>query len=100
MTHFEGITTNGNGGYYLAGFGQVTSGGPVSCALVNMTRTIIGPLKTAGFTTTPTWVQAVFPGATTQYANTVHQNNLLGTYFPGPIALNGYVANIPTSLIK
>jgi hypothetical protein len=100
LTHFEGITTNGNGGYYLAGFGQVTSGGPVSCALVNMTRTIIGPLKTAGFTTTPTWVQAVFPGATTQYANTVYQNNLLGTYLPGPIALNGYVANIPTSLIK
>ena len=94
LTHFEGITTNSNGGYYLAGFGQVTSGGAVSCALVNMTRT------TSGFTTTPSWVQAVFPGATTQYANTVYQNNLLGTYFPGPIALNGYVANIPTSLIK
>ena len=64
-----------------------------------MCKPLVNPQR-AKKTTTPTWVQAVFPGATTQYANTVYQNNLLGTYLPGPIALNGYVANIPTSLIK
>ncbi len=94
LTHFEGITTDGSGGYYLAGFGQITSGGAALGALVNVTRT------SNGFTSTPVWVMVAFPGATTQDSNTVYQNNLLGTYSPGPLLLNGYVANVPTSLIK
>jgi hypothetical protein len=94
LTHFEGITTNGSGGYYLAGFGQITSASAASGALVNVTRT------STGFTSTPTWVKVTFPGATTQDSNTVYQNNLLGTYAPGPLSLNGYVANVPISLIK
>jgi hypothetical protein len=94
LTHFEGITTNGNGGYYLAGFGQTTSGGTAVGALVNITRT------PNGFTSSPIWVTVAFPGATTQDSNTVYKNNLLGTYSPGPLSLNGYVANVPISLIK
>lgn len=92
-THFEGITTNGSGGYYLAGSGEITSNAILS-ALVNITRT------STGFTSTPAWVTVAFPGATTQDSNTVYQNNLLGTYSPGPLVLNGYVANVPVSLIK
>ncbi len=92
-THFEGITTNGSGGYYLAGSGEMASGVILS-ALVNITRT------SNGFTSAPAWVTVAFPGATTQDSNTVYQNNLLGTYSPGPLSLNGYVANVPASLIK
>jgi hypothetical protein len=94
LTHFEGITTNGSGGYYLAGFGEITSGSPALGALVNVTRI------PTGFTGTPVWVSVAVPGATTQDSNTVYQNNLLGTYSPGPLSLNGYVANVPISLIK
>lgn len=94
LTHFEGITTNGTGGYYLAGFGEVTSGSPALGALVNVTRI------PTGFTSTPVWVSVAVPGATTQDSNTVYQNNLLGTFSPGPLSLNGYVANVPLSLIK
>jgi len=94
LTHFEGITTDDAGGYYLAGFGQITAGGAVSCGIVHITRT------PTGFMTKPTWVTAPFPGATTQYSNTVYKNNILGAYSPGPLLLNGYVANIPISLIK
>ena len=94
LTHFEGITTNGSGGYYLAGFGEITSGSPALGALVNVTRI------PTGFTSTPAWVSVAVPGATTQDSNTVYQNNLLGTFSPGPLSLNGYVANVPISLIK
>lgn len=77
----------------MTGFGEVTSGSGALGALVNVARI------PTGFTSTPVWVSVAVPGATTQDINTVYQNNLLGTFSPGPLSLNGYVANVPLSSI-
>ena len=92
-THFEGITIDPTkGGYNLAGEG-ILSNGTVPVGLAHVTRASDG-----GFTTTPTWVTVSYPNTTTTTADTVYQNNILGVYIPGVQPLNGYVANIPTSL--
>ena len=92
-THFEGITIDPTrGGYNLAGEG-IMPNGTIPAGLVHVTRTPDG-----GFTTTPTWVTVSYPKTTTTTSDTVYQNNLLGVYQPGVQPLNGYVANIPTSL--
>lgn len=93
MTHFEGITIDtAKGGYNLAGEGLMSSGA-MKVGMAHITRTPSG-----GFTTSPTWVTVSYPNASTTTSDTVYQNNILGVYMPGPQALNGYVANIPTSL--
>jgi hypothetical protein len=92
-THFEGITIDlTKGGYNLAGEG-IMPNGTIPVGLAHVTRTASG-----GFTTSPTWVAVSYPNATTTTADTVYQNNILGVYKPGIQPLNGYVANIPTSL--
>ena len=92
-THFEGITIDlTKGGYNLAGEG-IMPNGTIPVGLAHVTRTPSG-----GFTTSPTWVAVSYPNATTTTADTVYQNNILGVYKPGVQPLNGYVANIPTSL--
>ena len=92
-THFEGITIDlTKGGYNLAGEG-IMPNGTIPVGLAHVTRTPSG-----GFTTSPTWVAVSYPNATTTTADTVYQNNILGVYKPGIQPLNGYVANIPTSL--
>jgi len=93
ITHFEGITFDtAKGGYNLVGEGMLSSGA-LAGGLCNVTRNADG-----SFTTSPKWVAISYPGATTTNYNTVYQNNILGTYQPGAQVLNGYVANIPTSL--
>lgn len=92
-THFEGITIDvTKGGYNLAGEGVLTNG-TLPIAFVHISRSSNG-----GFNPKATWVPVAFPGASTTTADTVYQNNLLGVYKPGVQPLNGYVANIPTSL--
>lgn len=92
-THFEGITIDPTkGGYNLAGEG-IMSNGTIPVGLAHVTRTPDG-----SFTTTPTWVTVNYPNTTTTTSDTVYQNNILGVYKPGVQPLNGYVANIPTSL--
>lgn len=92
-THFEGITIDvTKGGYNLAGEG-VLSNGTFPIAFVHISR-----LANGAFNPKATWVPVAFPGASTTTADTVYQNNLLGVYKPGVQALNGYVANVPTSL--
>ena len=92
-THFEGITIDlTKGGYNLAGEG-ILPNGTIPTGLAHVARTPDG-----GFTTSPTWVAVSYPNATVTTADTVYQNNILGVYQPGVQPLNGYVANIPTSL--
>lgn len=92
-THFEGITIDlTKGGYNLAAEG-ILPNGTLPVGLAHVTRTPSG-----GFTTTPTWVTVSYPNAALTTGDTVYQNNILGIYQPGVQSVNGYVANIPTSL--
>jgi hypothetical protein len=97
LTHFEGITTDGNGGYNLAATGLEVENGEsvvVAIAFVNVTRNSSG-----GFESNPNWINVPFyPGSNTSTADTVYENYMLGVYTtPGSSALNGYVATIPLS---
>lgn len=92
ITHFEGITTDGNGGYNLAGTG-LSSDGTIGIGFANITRT-----SSNSFNPTATWVGAWYPNSTTSTADTVYQNYLFGVYeTAGSNTLNGFVATIPTS---
>jgi len=92
-THFEGITIDlSKGGYNLA-VDAIMPNGTIPAGLAHVTRTADG-----GFTTSPTWVAVSYPNTTLTTGDTVYQNNILGVYQPGVQSVNGYVANIPTSL--
>jgi hypothetical protein len=89
-THFEGITTDGNNGYNLAGTG--VTGGASFPAFVHVTRNAAG-----GFNPQAIWVVIGYPSAVTTTSDTVYQNYLLGVYTEAnQIDLSGYVATIPT----
>jgi hypothetical protein len=92
-THFQGITIDlAKGGYNLSAEG-ILPNGTIPVGLAHVTRT-----QSGGFTTNPTWVTVSYPNATITTGNSVYQNNILGIYQPGVQSVNGYVANIPTSL--
>ena len=92
FTHFEGITSDGNGGYNLAA-GWI-AGGAVIGGFVNVPRDSSG-----GFDPSQaTWIPVQYPGSDVTTGDTVYQNYVLGIYtLPGSSATNGYVATIPTS---
>lgn len=91
FTHFEGITSDGNGGYNLAAGWY---NGAIGASFVHITRNSDG-----SFNPQATWINVNYPNSqpSTTTADTVYQNYLLGVYQgSGGIAqLNGYVANIP-----
>jgi hypothetical protein len=81
VTHFEGITTDGEGGYnipcdWVAFDKKDSTPLETSGAFVNIKR------NTDGTFASPTWVPLKFPvnGAMTS-ANTAYKNNILGVYF-------------------
>lgn len=88
-THFEGITSAGNGGYNLAADWQY-SGQATTPAFAHVARAADGgfaPAVWTGFN--------YFPGAYWTSANTVYRNNVLGLYQMGsPLLDFGYVATI------
>jgi len=89
LTHFEGITTDGNGGYNLAGSSLYN--GSIYVPFVNVTRNSSG-----GFNTTASWTNVWYPGSSVTTGDTVYQNYLLGVYQESGVAgLFGYVATIP-----
>lgn len=93
VTHFEGITSDGNGGYNLAG-AWLNSDGSIGAGLANVPRDSSGGFNPSQVT----WIPVAYPGASTTTADTVYQNYILGIYvLPGSEATNGYVATIPTS---
>ncbi|MCC2624579.1 MAG: hypothetical protein K0R14_452 [Burkholderiales bacterium] len=86
-THFEGITTDGNGGYNLSGDWQVP-GGTANPVFVHVIRNANGSFGNA------TWTNFSYPKATATSANTVYQNYVLGLYQLGTTLDYGYVATI------
>ena len=88
LSHVEGITSDGNGGYNLSADTE-TSSGTQGGALVNVPRN-----STGGFGT-PAWTPIAYPGASTTSANTVYQNNILGVYIPsGSSQVYSYLATV------
>ncbi|MDD3266485.1 MAG: kelch repeat-containing protein [Burkholderiales bacterium] len=97
VSHFEGITSDGNGGYNLAAdvfsLGQIAYG--VQPTFVHITRKVD---KT--FNPVAIWTDIIYPGAVLTSANTVYQNNLLGVYsFAFSLTgVNSFIATVPTSV--
>jgi hypothetical protein len=93
LTHFEGITADGNGGYNLAA-AWLDAGPVVVAGLVNVPRDSSG-----GFDPSQgTWIPVQYPDSEITTGNTVFENYLLGIYdMPNGTQTNGYVATIPTS---
>ena len=102
VSHFEGITTDGNGGYNLAAdVEDATSlGGGINglqATFVHVIRT--GELGSA-FNAYASWVDLDYPGSVVMSANTVFENSVLGVYTvtPGSIAVNSFIATVPAAL--
>lgn len=85
ITHFEGITTDDAGGYYLA-TDWGTTNPKEGAALVQVKRNADGSFAT------PTWTMLAYPGATVTSANTVYRKNVLGV-FGTPVT--PYLATVP-----
>lgn len=88
ITHFEGITTDNNGGYNLVA--DALSGEDVVASFVHVPRNSSNTFGAA------TWTPYAYPGAVLTSANTVYLNYALGIYEltnGGPA--NGYVTTIP-----
>jgi len=89
LTHFEGITTDTNGGYNLVS-DVLNSDETVTAAFVNVPRGASGAFGTAS------WTPYAYPGAALTSANTVYLNYALGIYeLTNGGAANGYVVTIP-----
>lgn len=92
ISHFEGITTDGKGGYNLAAdAADATDPSIVHATFVHVPRTgIAGPFGVAK------WTDLVYPGSTFMSANTVYQNNVLGVYLTTPNVsdVNSYIATV------
>lgn len=91
-THFEGITTDGNGGYNLSADWQyIGVDGKTSPAFAHIPRNADGTFGIAKWTSF-----AYYPGSSWTSANTVYQNYILGLFQSGAQNLSyGYVATIP-----
>jgi hypothetical protein len=90
LTHFEGITTDGAGGYNLAS-DQVDadSGIVTAAAIANVPRTSTGTFGSGR------WREIAYPKSTLTSANSVYQNAIIGIYQLGSDVSSGYVAIIP-----
>lgn len=87
ITHFEGITTDGHGGYNLA-VDYVDSLG-VHAGIGHVSRNADGTFGTA------TWATVQYPGSVITSANTVYQNYIMGIYtLSNTTAKNSYTAAV------
>lgn len=93
VTHFEGIASDGNGGYNLAA-AWLNADESIGAGLANVPRNSSGGFNPSQVT----WVAVDYPRSSTTTADTVYQNYILGIYvLPGSELTNGYVATIPKS---
>jgi hypothetical protein len=94
VSHFEGITSDGNGGYNLAAdvfaFGLIADG--IQPSFVHVTR-----LPDGKFNPFATWSDVMYPNAVLTSANTVYENNLLGVYSYefNLTQVNSFIATMP-----
>lgn len=91
LSHFEGITTDGAGGYNLAADSiLIESGVVIDAALVNVQRNQDGSFGDA------VWTTVSYPDSTVTSANTVYEADLIGVYqVTGSARSRGYVATVP-----
>ena len=90
LSHFEGITTDGAGGYNLAADSIVIENGVVlDAAFVNIPRNDDGTFGDA------TWTTISYPESSLTSANTVYQRDVMGIYQLGSDLSSGYVATVP-----
>ena len=93
LTHVEGITTDGNNGFYLSADWSY-KGSQTLPVFVHV------PMLAGGEYATPTWNDFMYPGSSVTSANTVYQNNVLGLFQESGVSGNfGYVATIPLNQI-
>ncbi len=90
ISHFEGITSDGNGGYNLVSdWTDVDESSNNGAAFVNVTRDNSGQFGNA------LWIDYRYPGSEITSANTVYQTYVLGVYTEsGSDVTNSYVVNI------
>jgi hypothetical protein len=90
LTHFEGITTDGAGGYNLAS-DQVDadSGVLTAAAIANV------PRESSGVFGPATWRHIAYPKSSLTSANSVYQNSIIGIYQLGTDVSSGFVSTIP-----
>src|SRR5215470_19700578 len=89
ITHVEGITTDGMGGYNLASDSLSLDGTVlVGAAIANVPRTTSGAFGAAK------WNAIAYPNSSVTFANTVYQNAIVGVYLRSGVE-NGYVATVP-----
>lgn len=91
ISHFEGITSDGSGGYNLVSdvgsATTITNGTGV--AFVNVPRNSNGTFGTAS------WTNIAYPNASFMSGNTVYQKNVLGVYkLNGGTSVYSYLATI------
>ena len=95
VSHFEGITSDGHGGYNLAAdvgaIGSLIYG--YQPVFVHVTR------NGSSFSPLATWTEVIYPGALLSSANTVYENNLLGvySYVANLTQMNSFIANVPVT---
>lgn len=95
VSHFEGITGDGYGGYNLAadvgGIGSLTNG--YQSTFVHIAR--IG----SAFYQVAKWTDINYPGSILSSANTVNDNNLLGVYLLTPdfSQVRSFFATVPVT---
>lgn len=92
-THFQGITTDNNGGYNLSADWQYVGQAGTFPSFAHISRNSDG-----GFTASTTqWTGfSYYPGSSWTSANTVYQNYVLGLFQMGTPTMDyGYVATIP-----
>ncbi len=88
VTHFEGITTDGSGGYNLAVDYADSLG--LHAGIGHVARNSDGTFGAA------TWATVQYPGAVITSANTVYQNYIMGVYtLSSTPAINAYTAAVP-----
>lgn len=95
QTHFDGITTDGNGGYYLTGDWTPNSlEGTQDGALGFFTH--VTRNEDGSFSTDPDWTSIGYPGADLTSGNSVLGTTVIGIYLPpGSTVPEGYVAVVP-----
>jgi hypothetical protein len=93
ISHFEGITGNGSGGYNLVAdvvtLGDLTKVQP-TFVQVNRIGSALSPVAT--------WTDIFYPGASFISGNTVFENNFLGVYSLSDTSqVSSFIATVPVS---
>lgn len=88
LTHFEGITSDGNGGYNLA-VDYIDATG-IHAGIGHVGRNPDGSFTKA------TWATVQYPGSVVTSSNTVYENYIMGVYtLSNTTAINAYTAAVP-----